>query len=109
MFSKLKNIFSKSASKSDKYSRVQAMNGKAIKYVTERINNVDEVVGRSGAINIKGDELVLLSSFNVEFRCKVTDLTASDLMSLDGVILSGHDLEHDGRFRTVIAYYSYYR
>ena len=92
-----------------KYERAKAINGKAIKYVTERIDNVDEVVGRAGAINIKGDELIVLSSFDIEFRCKIEDLSANDLMSLDGVVLSGHDLEHDGRFRTIIAYYSYYR
>ena len=77
--------------------------------MTERIDNVDEVVGRAGAINIKGDELIVLSSFDIEFRCKIEDLSANDLMSLDGVVLSGHDLEQDGRFRTIIAYYSYYR
>lgn len=111
MFDKIKKLLKNKNpdSKAYKYERANAINNKAIKYVTERINNVDEVVGRSGAINIKGDELIVLSSFDIEFRCKIEDLTASDLMSLDGVVLSGHDLEHDGKFRTIIAYYSYYR
>lgn len=111
MFEKIKSLFKNKNPNSTayKYERAKAIDGKAIKYVTERIDNVDEVVGRAGAINIKGDELIILSSFDIEFRCKIEDLNASDLMSLDGVVLSGHDIEHGGRFRTIIAYYSYYR
>jgi len=33
----------------------------------------------------------------------------SELMSLEGVILSGPDYEQGGKERTVIAYYTYYR
>ena len=111
MFDKLKSLFKNKNpdSAAYKYERARAIDGKAIKYVTERIDNVDEVVGRAGAINIKDDELLVFSSFDIEFRCKIEDLSANDLMSLDGVVLTGHDLEHDGRFRTIIAYYSYYR
>ena len=111
MFKKIKTLFKNKNpnSKAYKYERAMAIDGKAIRYVTERINNVDEVVGKAGAINVKGDELLVFSSFDIEFRCKIEDLDANDLMSHDGVILSGHDLEHGGKFRTVIAYYTYYR
>lgn len=111
MLDKIKKLFKNKNPDSLAYKteKAKSLNGRAIKYVTERINNVDEVVGRSGAINLKDDELIVLSSFDIEFRCKISDLSASDLMSLDGVVLSGHDLEHEGRFRTIIAYYSYYR
>ncbi len=111
MLEKIKKLFKNKNPESLAYKteKAKSLNGRAIKYVTERINNVDEVVGRSGAINLKDDELIVLSSFDIEFRCKISDLSASDLMSLDGVVLSGHDLEHEGRFRTIIAYYSYYR
>ncbi len=111
MLDKIKGLFKSKNPNSASYKleRARAIDGKAIRYVTERIDNVDEVVGRSGAINLKGDELLVFSSFDIEFRCKVDDLSANDLMSLDGVVLSGHDLEHGGKFRTIIAYYSYYR
>ena len=33
----------------------------------------------------------------------------AELMSGDGVILTAHDLEHGGEYRSVVAYYSYYR
>jgi hypothetical protein len=111
MFEKLKALFKKDKTDSIayKYEKAKMLDGKAIRYVTERIDNVDEVVGRAGALNVRDDEFIIMSSFDIEFRCKIEDMTAGDLMSLDGVIISGHDLEHDGKFRTVIAYYSYYR
>lgn len=111
MLEKLKGLFKGKADNTLAFRREKAksLDGKAIRYVTERRNNVDEVVGRAGALNIKGDEFLVLSSFDIEFRCKIDELSASDLMSLDGVVLSGPDLEHGGAFRTVIAYYSYYR
>ena len=111
MFNKIKKIFKSKNTDSVSFRREKAksLDGKAIRYVTERKNNIDEVVGRAGALNIKGDEFIVLSDFDIEFRCKIDDLSASDLMSLDGVVLSAHDLEHGGEYRTIIAYYSYYR
>lgn len=111
MLKKIFSLFSRNdpSSAKNRLERAKRLDGKAIKYVTERIDGADEVVGRSGAINIKDGELILLSSFDIEFRCRLDELEASNLMSLDGVILTGHDLAHEGRLRTVIAYYSYYR
>ncbi len=83
--------------------------GKHIKYVTERINGEDAVIGRQGSLCLRGDELIVFASADILFRAKVDDLAASELMSLDGVILTAPDLEHGGVERTVIAYYLYYR
>lgn len=83
--------------------------GKHIKYVTERINNEDSVIGRQGSLCIRNGEMIVFASADILFRTPVDELTASELMSLDGVILTGPDLEHGGEVRTVIAYYLYYR
>lgn len=83
--------------------------GKHIKYVTERINNEDIVIGRQGSLCIRNGEMIVFASADILFRTPVDSLTASELMSLDGVILTGPDLEHGGEVRTVIAYYLYYR
>lgn len=83
--------------------------GKRIRYVTERRNNVDEVIGREGNMSLRDDELIVFSSSNVVFRCPVEHLQASELLSKDGVVLTGTDTEHGGAERTVIAYYVYYR
>ena len=53
--------------------------------------------------------MIVFASADILFRTPVDSLTASELMSLDGVILTGPDLEHGGEMRTVIAYYLYYR
>ena len=36
--------------------------GKRIRYVTERRNNVDEVIGREGSMSLRDDELIVFSS-----------------------------------------------
>ena len=83
--------------------------GHHVKYVTERIDNVDEVIGRSGGLNIRGDELLVYASFKVLMRCKIADMEASELLSKDGVVITAPDLENGGKVRTVIVYYVYYR
>ena len=83
--------------------------GQHIKYVTERRDNVDEVIGRSGSLAIKDDQFLVYASAEILFRCKIDELRASELLSKDGVVLTGPDIEHGGEERTVIAYYVYYR
>jgi len=83
--------------------------GKHIKYVTERIEGNDNVIGREGSLCLRNGEFIVFASADILFRARVEELQASELMSNDGVILTAPDLEHGGRVRTVIAYYLYYR
>lgn len=92
-----------------KQDMAERMNGKHIKYVTERENDSDIVIGHDGCLALRDGELIVLSDGVVKFRVKVAEMTASELMSLEGIILSGPDIEHGGVYRTVIAYYKYYR
>ena len=92
-----------------KQEMAERMNGKHIKYVTEREDNTDIVIGHDGCLALRDGELIVLSDGVVKFRVKVAEMTASELMSLEGIILSGPDIEHGGVYRTVIAYYKYYR
>ena len=57
-------------------------------------------------INLRNGELIVLSSENIVFRAATDELTVSELMSLEGVILTGKDLEHGGKERTIVAYYT---
>ncbi len=86
-----------------------AVSGQHIKYVTEKRDGVDEVIGRNGGLNIRNDEFIVYASADVVFRCPVDDLKIWELLSRDGVVLTGPDAEHGGEERTVIAYYVYYR
>ena len=97
------------SSKRYRYEMAERICGHHVKYVTERINNVDEVIGRSGSLNIRDDELLVYASFDVLMRCKIADMEASELLSKDGVVITAPDLEHGGKMRTVIVYYVYYR
>ena len=86
----------------------ERLNGKHIKYVTERKDDEDYVIGKEGALIVKGDEFLVFSSADVVFRCYVNQLQASELLSLEGVIITAPDIEHGGEIRNIIAYYTYY-
>lgn len=90
---------------------ISRLSGKIIKYVTERTpdGSTDTIIGKEGSLTVRDGELIVLSSSNIVFRCKVEALLASELLSLEGVILEGEDLEHGCAQRKIIAYYKYYR
>ena len=96
---------------SKKFKRDMAYSvcGQHIKYVTEKKDDVDEVIGRNGGLNIRNDEFIVYASAKVVFRCRIDELQIWELLSRDGVVLTGPDLENGGVERTVIAYYVYYR
>lgn len=104
-WTKSKNVNSK------RYKRDLAnyLDGKSLKCVTERINGIEEVIGKAGSIIKKEDELIVYASQDVLLRTKIDDLYAWELLSLEGVVITAHDIEHDGEERTIIAYYSYWR
>ena len=104
------SLFRRNKTDSVAYRRQMAerVAGQSIKYTTERVGDVDLVIGRSGALILRNDELIVYASQDVVFRANVTELSISELMSRDGVILTGPDRSQDGRVRTVIAYYTYY-
>lgn len=104
-WTKSKNIDSK------RYKRDLAayLDGRQLKCVTERIEGIEEVIGKNGSIIRKDDELIVYSSQDILLRTKIDDLYAWELLSLDGVVITAHDLEHDGAERNIVAYYSYWR
>ena len=96
-------------SKRFKWDMARQICGHHVKYVTEEINGTHEVIGRSGSLNIKDDELLVFASADILMRCKVEQMQAWELLSKDGVVITAPDLEHDGKVRTVIVHYVYYR
>ena len=80
-----------------------------LRYVTEREGETELVIGRDGGFNIRNDEFIVSADNRVIFRAKIEELEASELMSLEGAILTAPDLENGGKMRTIIAYYVYYR
>lgn len=80
-----------------------------LRYITEREGDTDIIIGRNGGFNIRGDEFIISADNHVVFRCRIDKMQASELMSLEGAIITAPDLENGERMRTVIAYYVYFR
>lgn len=84
---------------------------KHIKYVSERQEGIDVILGKDGSLSIREGCLIVSAAGQTDiiFRGYVDELKISELMSLDGAIIIGPDIEHGGIERTIIAYYKYYR
>ncbi len=106
-----KNIFKPKNVNSKRFrlEMAEMISKKLIRYVTERKDNVEEVIGKSGAFSIRNGEFIVFASSDVVFRTPVEDMQAWELLSGDGVVLTGVDLEHGGIKRTITAHYVYYR
>lgn len=92
-----------------KLERAKALHGQSVKYVTERRNDNEDVIGRGGALALHGDTFIVDSSGDRLFVCKVSELETSILMSGDGVIVKGPNLLEDGKMRTITVHFVYYR
>ena len=89
--------------------RAEELHGKAIKYVTEHVNDNEDVVGRGGSLCYKDGEFIIDTSGDRLFVCDVADLEASYLMSGDGVIVKGKNKLEGGRVRILTVHFVYYR
>ena len=96
-------------SKRYKYDMAKQICGHHVRYITEKINDVDEVIGREGSLNIKEDELLVFGSGDILMRCKIEKMQAWELLSKDGVVITAPDDAHGGVERTIVVYYVYYR
>ena len=85
------------------------LDGRGLKCVTERVEGIEEVIGHKGSIIRKDDELIVYASQEIIMRTKVEYLSAWELLSLEGVVITAIDLEHGNAERSIIAYYSYWR
>ncbi|MDD6265636.1 MAG: hypothetical protein PUB34_04980 [Clostridia bacterium] len=94
--------------KSLKRKIAKELDGKYIKVITERKNESEETVGKTGAFIIKGEEILVYSEEKVVFRSLIDDTDFSPLLSLGGVIIHGNDIEHSGMERTLVIYYTYH-
>lgn len=110
LFEKLrKKIISKNEnSKTYKLDKAKSFNCMKVKYVTERTENGEVVLGREGYINVIGDKLSVCCEAAVVFETDAAEVFSGELLSLGGVIFTGFD-QIAQRERTVVCYYEYYR
>ena len=96
--------------KADKQpSPMAALDGKLITYAVRREPNGEIVIGKDGRICAATEMLELrFSNGSVPFSCPVSSMEYGDLMSRNGVLITGDDTV-TGKRTTVVAYYKYYR
>ena len=108
----LKGIFSrfkKGDSHAVRLERARQLHGQVVKYVTERVNDNDDVVGRGGAMAVHNDTFILDTSGDRLFVCNIAELDVSYLMSGDGVIIRGPNQLQNGKERTLTVHFVYHR
>ena len=92
-----------------KLKRARELHGQAVKYVTENRDGNEDVVGRGGSLCLHGEEFIVDSSGERLFSCNYRDLEANNLMSGDGVVITGPDSLRGGAVRTITVHFVYYR
>lgn len=112
MFRKLIGRLTRSkdpASSRYRHDMARQICGHHVRYITEKRNDIDEVIGRDGSLNIKDDCLIVSTPSDTILRCRIDEMQAWELLSHDGVVITAPDIEHGGIERTIIVYYVYYR
>lgn len=112
IFQKLVSLFKKENETSPAFRRKMAekIDGRHIKYVTKRVDGTEEVIGREGHVNILpcGDEIGVVCGIDTKFRGKIDETSIWELLSLEGAVITGVNLE-TGEELSITAYYKYYR
>ena len=96
-------------SRSYKRERAAALHGQVIKYVTERVEGGENIIGRGGNVSVRNGELLVLSSGELLLRADLYELEAADLLSGDGVVLTAPNLEKNGERTSIVVHFVYYR
>lgn len=99
-------------SKKDKYAlsrnQLERFNGKSIIYAVERVDGNEKMLGKSGGIIILDNVIVVMCEAHEVFRCRIKGASVAELLSGNGVEISGID-DETGEKRYIVAHYSYYR
>jgi hypothetical protein len=90
--------------------KLRKLHGREIRYVSRRNSTsyVENVIGKNGEIVVTDDEFSLVCNNKVVFSSSLKNICGSDMMSLDGMILTRYDSDIDNEDK-IIVYYKYYR
>ena len=89
--------------------KAKYLDGKQLKYVTQRKDNVETVISHGAVILYREDRICIYDGPDVIFCCEAQSMEAGELMSLEGAVITAPDLTRDGEEVTVVAYYKYWR
>ena len=92
---------------------LRQMDGREIKYVTQRIRHEDGalkevILGKEGRIVILDDEIRVMCGATDVFRCPIENATYYMLLSGDGITVSGVNSLNDTQM-DIIVFYKYHR
>ncbi len=92
---------------------LRQMDGREIKYVTQRIREADgtvkeSILGKRGRIVVIDNEIRVMCEAKDVFLCSAEDATYYTLLSGDGITVSGIN-KLNGEQMDIIVYYTYYR
>lgn len=111
-FDKIKSLFSRKNEEDDPVFRrkmAEKLDGRYIKYVTERCDGTETVIGREGHANIVNEnEFAVTCGIDEIFRADIPEMKAWELLSLEGAVLSAYDKTVQ-KERSIVIYYKYYR
>jgi hypothetical protein len=90
--------------------KLRKLHGREIRYVSKRDSTtyVENVIGKNGEIVVTNDEFSLVCNNKIIFSSSIKNLCGSDMMSLDGMILTSYNNDI-GADEKIIVYYKYYR
>ena len=81
--------------KKDKYAlnkkQLERFDGKPLQYAVERVDGVERVLGKNGGIAVLDDVIVVMCEAKEVFRCRLEGATVAELLSGNGVEISGID------------------
>ena len=108
-FGKIFGFGKKENSYAFRLEQAKALHGQPVRYVTERRDDNEDVVGRGGTLAVHGDTFIVDSSGERLFVCEIANLEVSTLMSGDGVIVQGPNILEGGKFRSIVVHFVYHR
>ncbi len=90
-------------------SALDKLDGKLVAYAVRREPTGEVVIGKKGRICAITEQVELrFEDGSVPFACPADTVECGELLSKNGVLLTGDDLV-TGKRTTVVAYYSYHR
>lgn len=103
----------KSKKKDPNADVLRQMDGREIKYVTQRVKNAngevrEVILGKQGRIVVVDGEIRVMCGATDVFKCKVDDATYYMLLSGDGITVSGVNTLN-GQQMDIIVFYKYHR
>ena len=97
----------------DNITVLKQMDGREIKYVTQRVRDNDgnvkeKILGKQGRIVVIDGEIRVMCGETDVFRCMAENATYYTLLSGDGITVSGVNTLN-GEKMDIIVFYTYYR